>query len=249
MKGSNSSSSTGVAEVHVLYGTFLLKHECQYKSARDEFITAGSIYRDNLSVTSRVGKVIKTGFFAGDSMRVEATTLYKLGSCAEGLRDLAVAEKFYTWALDSGGSYGESGLMLNWAIEDEKAAKETFKVLKRETKKLKGELVMKQNQQQSARVVDELKRQYEEKMAFGGRGLMMHTRMIHLAHLKVTAAAAAASSSDGSNAATTTAKEVEENERKNLERSQLRGLAERGWAGRFLCLFAGRDSWQELCFR
>ena len=140
--------------------------------------------------------------------------------------------QFYSWALDVtiGDRHSMESLKVvkSWAKRDCKRARAKYVSCKRRRKKWAahgGGEISKNG------IPDAEDREYEVQLdsdlSFTARTLMLHTRLVKYANLRVKGVKIAVGKlwTEG-------------------EGAELISVVERGWEGRMLCKFAGRDSWQ-----
>ncbi len=174
------------------------------------------------------GKTARDGFMLGGCGEVPSNVLYRLGRCSEEKGDLAAAEKFYTWSMEvvvgDGHSRENLRFVVGWAQRD-------CRKLRRAYKRCKGKRKRWIDVGGGGGVEDkEFETAMEEEMAFTARAYMLHSRLLKYGKLMLEMMEQGLSDVHQSKKIVT----------------EFCSVVERGWEGRMLCKFGGRDAWSGL---
>ena len=219
-------------ECHSLFGAFLQDGMGDNPSALEQLALAAKGWKvlSEAREAAAAAASPSAGLFLCGSADVPATVLYRLGACAEANKDLAAAERFYTWAMDvsPGDVYAVENVkhVVSWAERDCRASLDKYNLCKGKLRRVLGD---NSSGGAATMTVDnkDAAVKAEEEIAFAARSYMLHRTLSTYAQLKRQSI-----------------------ENATPEKSLISGdwvsLVERGWEGRMLCKFAGRDSWQTM---
>ena len=216
------------AEAHALYAAFVQDELKDNELARIQLSLACKKYKmlnetrdGEMATTKNKSSGVGGGglMFCGSNL-IPATILYRLGKCAENASDLAAAEKFFMWSLEvnlgSASSIANLKHVIKWVNRDNRRAKVDYMRCKKRRRRWLKEIG-------DGEVDNDVETMMEEELAFNARCLMLHSRLQKFAKLKSAVL-----------------------EQSGVDVSDWISVCERGWEGRLLCKFSGRDSWQVL---